>query len=233
MIDEQRHLMAAHNGARVPEGPGRPLRVLVADDHPLLLAGVRRMLEDQDGIEIVGQAESGREVLALTERRRPEIVLLDLRMPEGGGPGLIAQIRETWPDVKVVVLSASDDPQSVDGALSAGASSFIVKSAQLTDVASVLRQVSSGTIFHAAALRGPRADIGGEAAEPATDLLTCRERSILESVAAGLTTAAISKELWVSEHTVKFHLTNIYRKLGVANRAGAVRWALENGLVAA
>ena len=210
-----------------------PIRVLVADDHPLMLAGVRRMLEEQDDIEVVGQAQSGREVLALVERRAPDVVLLDLRMPDGGGPELIAQIRESWPQVKVVVLSASDDRVSVDGALLAGASSFIVKSANPVDVASVLRQVSSGAVYHApAALKVVGGSFRGDVKDDCGPRLTARELAILEAVAAGMTTAAISKDLWVSEHTVKFHLTNIYRKLGVVNRAAAIRYALEHGMAA-
>jgi DNA-binding NarL/FixJ family response regulator len=191
------------------------------------------MLDDHDDIEVVGQAQSGREVLALVERRAPEVVLLDLRMPDGGGPELIARIRETWPEVKIVVLSASDDRASVDSALLAGASSFIVKSASAVDVASVLRQVHSGAVFHAPAVMQV---VGGRRAEESERKtgpdLTDRERTILAAVAAGMTTAAISNDLWVSEHTVKFHLTNIYRKLGVANRAAAIRYALEHGIAA-
>lgn len=211
-----------------------PLKVLIADDHPLMLAGVRRVLERAETIEIVGEARSGRELLELIERRRPGLVLMDLRMPGFVGTEGIERVRAEWPNVKVVVLSASEDRATIDGALSAGASAFIVKSVNVADIASVLRQVwGAGTVFHATAR--PQPVIGGH---PVTDdcespVLTEREHTILKAVAAGMTTAAISSDLWVSEHTVKFHLTNIYRKLGVRNRASAVRWALENGLVAA
>jgi DNA-binding NarL/FixJ family response regulator len=207
-----------------------PLKVLIADDHPLMIAGVRRVLERSEEIEVVGEARSATEVMSLIERRRPQLVLLDLRMPGTTGFECIHRIRADWPEVKIVVLSADEDRASIDGALHAGASAYIVKSVSLADVASVLRQTACGSVFHAIA-RGP----GGTRPidEPELPLLTDRERTILDAVAAGLTTAAISQNLWVSEHTVKFHLTNIYRKLGVANRAGAVRYALENGLLAA
>jgi DNA-binding NarL/FixJ family response regulator len=230
---------------RIPAQPGDPwdgpgfaappaFRVLIADDHPLILAGIRRALEDADDIEVAGQAGSAGELLALIERRCPDVVLMDLRMPGVTGPELIARIVERWPEVKVVVLSASDDRASVDSALLAGASAFVVKTANTLDVASVLRQVrGGGSVFHAPAPRRSAAGGGLEGpVELAGPALTARERTILEAVAAGLTTAAISKELWVSEHTVKFHLTNIYRKLGVPNRAGAIRFALEHGLAA-
>jgi DNA-binding NarL/FixJ family response regulator len=106
-----------------------------------------------------------------------------------------------------------------------------VKSVDPADIASVLRQAATGSVYHATARR--QQAVGEIDEEPEGPALTAREQTILEAVATGLTTAAISQSLWVSEHTVKFHLTNIYRKLGVANRAGAVRYALENELVAA
>jgi DNA-binding NarL/FixJ family response regulator len=206
-----------------------PLKVLIADDHPLVLAGVRRVLEHHDDIEIVGEARSGSELLEMIGRRRPGLVLMDLRMPGPSGGECIATIRDRWPDVKVVVLSASQDRPSIDEALGAGASAFVVKRVEPSDIAAVLRQAARGTVFHASS--APRA-LGAQAAatEREAPLLTEREQSILTAVASGMTTSAISEELWVSEHTVKFHLTNIYRKLGVRNRAGAVRYAMENGV---
>jgi len=210
---------------------GTPLKVLIADDHPLMIAGVRRALERSEDIEIAGEAHSGPELMAMVERRRPQVVLTDLRMPGTNGADCIAQIRSSWPDVRVVVLSACEDRPSIDAALNAGASAFVVKSVDATDIVAVLRQAASGSVFHSPSTPAPRAS--GAEDEPSLPELTDRERAILEAVALGKTTAVISRELWVSEHTVKFHLTNIYRKLGVANRAGAVRYALQNGLVAA
>ncbi len=210
---------------------GAPLKVLIADDHPLMIAGVRRALERSEDIEIAGEAHSGPELMALVERRRPQVVLTDLRMPGTDGANCIEQIRTTYPEVRVVVLSACEDRPSIDAALNAGASAFVVKSINATDIAAVVRQAASGSVFHATSAPSRKTDESGE--ENALPELTERERAILEAVACGKTTAVISRELWVSEHTVKFHLTNIYRKLGVANRAGAVRYALQNGLVAA
>jgi DNA-binding NarL/FixJ family response regulator len=202
-------------------------RVLIADDHPLILAGIRRTLERGDGVEVVGEASSGPQVLALIERRRPEVVLLDLHMPGVEGHELIETIRRDWPEIKTVVLSANDDRSSVEGSLRAGASAYILKSVNPVDLPSLIRQVAGGAVFL------PR-----RAADPALEEdasypeLTDRERTILTAISSGATTTAISRELWVSEHTIKFHLTNIYRKLGVSNRAGAVRFALEHGLAA-
>jgi DNA-binding NarL/FixJ family response regulator len=208
---------------------GAPLKVLIADDHPLMIAGIRRTLEHSESIEIVGEARCGSEVMQLVERRKPQLVLLDLRMPGVCGAECIERIRSAAPTVKVVVLSACDDRPSIDAALAAGASAYIVKSVNPADIASVLRQAACGNVFHAT---GRAATSHPGQPESQGPVLTDRERVILEAVAAGLSTAAISKDLWVSEHTVKFHLTNIYRKLGVPNRAGAVRYAVEHGLAA-
>ncbi len=206
------------------------LKVLIADDHPLIVAGLRRALADHEDIEIVGEAQSGSEVMPLVERRRPDVVLLDLSMP--GDPVLesIERIAADRPATKTIVLSACDDRASIDAALSAGASAYVVKSVKAIDIASVVRQASNGAVFHAGA--APRGSSSSEPGEDETPLLTEREQTILDAIAAGLTTAAISEQLWISEHTVKFHLTNIYRKLDVGNRAGAIRYALKQGLVA-
>jgi DNA-binding NarL/FixJ family response regulator len=224
------YLMAVVAERRVDAVEVASLRVLIADDHPLMLAGIRRALERADGIEIAGEARSGPELLEMIERRRPDLVLMDLRMPGVTGADCIERIREGWPDIRIVVLSACDDRPSIDSALEAGASAYIVKSVNPFDVASALRQAwGAGTIFHS--VTAPRPVFGTPVSvQPEGPVLTERERTILASVAQGMTTAAISESLWVSEHTVKFHLTNIYRKLGVPNRAAAVRFALENNI---
>ncbi len=206
------------------------LRVLIADDHPLILAGIRRALERAEGIEIVGEAATGPQLLELIVRRRPTLVLMDLRMPEVSGTECIEEISYTWPEIKIVVLSAVEDRASIDAALSAGACAYVLKSLGLTDIVAILRQADSGCVFHAPSRAAGLASSGTAHQSP---LLTARERAILEAVANGLSTAAISRSLWISENTTKFHLKNIYRKLGVANRAGAVRYALEHELVAA
>jgi DNA-binding NarL/FixJ family response regulator len=204
------------------------LKVLVADDHPLILQGLRRALEACDDIDVVGEARTGTEVLPLVERRRPDVVVLDLHMPGMDGAACIAEIKRTSPEVKAIVLSASDERASIESATSAGASAYVIKSVSSVDIPALIRQVAAGyTVFQAPSDPGDAA-APDAASEPG---LTERELTILAAVASGLTTKAISGELWVSEHTVKFHLTNIYRKLGVRNRSGAVRYAYEHGLV--
>jgi DNA-binding NarL/FixJ family response regulator len=202
------------------------IKVLIADDHPLIIAGIRRTIEHVDDMEVVGEARSGPELMQLVERRRPDLVLMDLIMPGMTGVDAILRIRQRWPEVKCVVLSACDDRPTIDAALLAGASAYVLKSAHTVDIASVLRQASGGAVFHAPAEVQP---LPGVPDAPEAPTLTDRERSILSAVASGMTTSAISQDLWISEHTIKFHLTNIYRKLGVTNRAGAVRYALEHG----
>jgi DNA-binding NarL/FixJ family response regulator len=203
------------------------LKVLIADDHPLMLQAIRRVLEASEDIAVVGEARSGEEVLALVERRNPDLVLLDLRMPGLDGLECVAEIRRNWPDIKTVVISASYDRASIDSALLAGASAYILKSVSPIDIPSVLRQASAGAVYHVPSVPGSR---HGEQATAAGPDLTPRETTILMAVASGSTTKAIGQDLWLSEHTVKFHLTNIYRKLGVSNRSAAVRYAFENDL---
>ena len=194
----------------------RRISVLIADDHPLILTGIRRTLERSDDVEVIGEASSGPQVLAMIERRRPDVVLLDLQMPGVLGADCIAAIRRDWPAVKPIVLSAADDRSSIDAALNAGALAYVIKSVQPADLLSIIRQVASGVVHHIPSRVAPTPR--PEAADE-TPSLTSRELTILAAVASGMTTSAISSELWVSEHTIKFHLTNIYRKIGVSNRA--------------
>jgi DNA-binding NarL/FixJ family response regulator len=203
------------------------LKVLIADDHPLVRAGIRRTLEASRHISVVGEAGSGDELLVLIERRRPQMVLLDLRMPGLGGLQCIAQIAQSWPEIRTVVVSACEERASIDAALAAGASGYVVKSASPTELPKVLQQAWSRD-----GGQGALAPVvyGAAPAQAKRGALTRREAAVLRAVAGGLTTRAISEQLWLSEHTVKFHLTNIYRKLGVSNRSGAVRYALENEL---
>jgi DNA-binding NarL/FixJ family response regulator len=203
------------------------LKVLIADDHPLMLQGIRRALEMSEDIDVVGEARSGEEMLALVERRKPDLVLLDLHMPGLDGIDCIAELARSWPGVKAVVISASADRASIDSALLAGASAYILKSVSPVDIPSVLRQAATGAVYH---VPSAPSQPTGQLAPASGPELTPRETTILTAVAGGLTTKAISSDLWLSEHTVKFHLTNIYRKLGVSNRSGAVRYAFENDL---
>jgi len=202
------------------------LRVLIADDHRLMVEGTKQALEKAGGFEVVGEAVNGAQVLPLVRRLKPNLVLLDLRMPQIDGLTCLAKIRKEFPDVKVAILSVSQEPELIQTALKRGASAYIVKTIDPDDLAGALRQALDGNVFTTA---GVTEDPGERAARDAG--LTERELSIVRAVARGLSNEAISKELWVAEQTVKFHLTNIYRKLGVSNRTEAARYAFEQGLV--
>jgi len=201
-------------------------KVLIADDHPLVRSGVRRALEEEHDIEVVGEATNGAKVLPLIGQTGPDLVVLDISMPQLDGLACLDQIRKRYPDVKVVILSASGDPNRVQAALARGATAYVLKSVDVRDLASALRQAIEGTVFQAL---GVQQDSDGELAGSAG--LTKRETVILKAVARGLTNQAIGRELWVSEQTVKFHLRNIFRKLEVGSRTEAARYAFEHGLV--
>jgi DNA-binding NarL/FixJ family response regulator len=202
------------------------LRVLLADDHQLVLEAVARALEKAEDFTVVATTDSGAKVADLVARHRPDIVVMDLRMPGVDGLQALDQIRARDKSIKVVMLSASDSQVEIQAALARGANGFILKSVNPVDLPSALRQIHDGTVFHpgmqGAAPTASAADAAG---------LTDREVTLVRALARGLSNKEISKELWITEQTVKFHLSNIYRKLDVSNRTGAVRWAHEHGLV--
>lgn len=202
------------------------MKVLIADDHPLILAGIKHALDEAVGFEVVAEANNGAEVLPLVARTKPDLVLLDMRMPGMDGLTCLDRIRDRHPNIKVVILSVSTDPDVIQDVLNRGASAYIVKSVNPVDVPSALRQALEGSVFNAIGL--PEKRVADDAAKAAG--LTEREAAILKALTRGLSNDAIGKELWVAEQTVKFHLTNIYRKLDVSNRTEATRYAYENGL---
>jgi DNA-binding NarL/FixJ family response regulator len=200
------------------------VKVLIADANRLLLEGFRRALERVDDIEIVGAAHTGPHLLELVARRRPDLVAMDVHLQAADRTPCLDVLRREHPDLKVVVLSASAPPDLVRAALGRGAAAFIVKTVAPADIPSTLRQAYEQTVYHAV----------GVAARPEDPLrsagLTAREITILRALARGLSNKAISRELWVAEATVKFHLRNLYRKLGVANRVAAATYAHRHGV---
>jgi DNA-binding NarL/FixJ family response regulator len=201
------------------------IRVLVADDHSLTLEAVKEALRGDPGIKLVAEANSGRQALALASRSRPDVALLDMHMP-GSLDGLTCaeRIKKSMPDVKVVIISAFNDEASVRMAFRRGANAFISKAVDPRDIGPTIRATVQRTVFHAPV-------DGCEGNGQTTEGLSPRELSVLKAVAAGLPNKTISEHLWVSEHTVKFHLTNIFRKTETANRTEAARWAHERGLI--
>lgn len=204
------------------------VKVVIADDHPLILQSLRQALDAAEDFDVVGQTDSGAHVLPLVGRTSPELVLMDVQMPGMDGLTCLDLLRQRHPEVKVVLISASGDQGQIQGALRRGASGYILKSIDPVELPAALRAAINGTVFYAVG--------GGESAEEhvsRTVGLTEREVTILKALARGLSNKQLSQELWVTEQTVKFHLSNIYRKLGVANRAEAVGYAHRNGIAGA
>jgi len=201
------------------------MRVVIADDHRLVLDGIRRALEADGDFEIVGETQSGTQVLPLVGRTKPELVLLDVRMPHMDGLACLDEIRHRYPDVKVVMLSASASSDLIDTALRRGAAAYVVKTVDPDDLPGTLRQALEGNVHTAVGV-----DDSDRSSAKALGL-TEREVTILGALARGLSNDEIAKEFWVAPQTVKFHLTNIYRKLGVKNRTEATRLAYQHGLV--
>lgn len=204
----------------------RHMRVVIADDHRLILDGVRRSLEADGGFEIVGETQDGSQVLSIVSARQPDLVLLDVRMPNVDGLACLDEIHRRHPQIKVVMLSASTSPDLIATALRRGASAYLAKSVDPADLPSTLRQVLDGKALSTSEAEVDTADAGAKSLG-----LTDRELSILRALTRGLSNAEIAKELWVTEQTVKFHLTNTYRKLGARNRTQASRIAQQHGLV--
>jgi DNA-binding NarL/FixJ family response regulator len=215
-------------GESIDPGHGHVLRVLIADDHRLVIAGLRAALYEDDGIEVVGEASTGRSAVELARTLEPDLVLLDLRMPDGDGMWALRELREVLPEVRVIVLSMYDDHDVVDSAIGEGATGYIVKSIDPRDLSAAIRQTMAGTVFTAGAVIDPR---GARVAASRPAGITERELEALRLVAEGLSNAQIARRLWVTEQTIKFHLSNVYRKLGVSNRTEASRWAQRQGLL--
>jgi DNA-binding NarL/FixJ family response regulator len=201
------------------------MKVLVADDHRLMLAAVRMAFSEEADIEIVGEASAGQEVLPLVGRTSPDVVLLDLRMPGMDGLRCLELLRERHPSVKAIIFSASDDPAAVEAAFARGAVAFIQKSINPADLAAVVRQAVASNVFFAAG--------AAVSVEPVDRLwnLSVRETEILRALAEGPSNKQIARDLWLSDQTIKYHLTNIYRKLGVSSRTEAVVLAYERGVI--
>jgi DNA-binding NarL/FixJ family response regulator len=204
------------------------LRVLVADDHRLMLAAVRRTLAAAEDFEIVGEVSVGSHVVPAVRETAPDVVLLDLRMPELDGLACLERLRKHDPRIAVVILSSYSDEAQIEAARAGGARGYVVKTVEPVDLPSVLRKALSGSPF---AVWGTKEEpqvvavAGGSA-------LSERETAVLAAVARGLSNREIGRQLWISEQTVKFHLRNIYRKLGISSRTEAARYAYRNGFAA-
>ncbi len=200
-------------------------KLVIADDHQLMLAAVRMALQDAPDMEIVGETQAGRALLPLVGRTSPDVVLLDLRMPGIDGLRCLELLRDRHPEVKTIVLSGSDDPAAVEASFARGAVAFIQKNIDPADLAAAVRQAIASNLFYSRAKASPVAAAGRDWN------LTPRESEILHALAEGRSNKQMAQHFWLSIQTIKYHLTNIYRKLGVDSRTQAVRLAYEHGLL--
>jgi DNA-binding NarL/FixJ family response regulator len=208
-----------------------PRTALVVDGDAGWLESVKPILASA-GVEPIGSTTSSRSTVALVRKLRPSLLVIGLRTPPGepDGISLVGPALSVHDELKVIVASSTPAPADVDAAFAAGACAFVVRSAQPEDLAAAIRVAFSGTVFIGAAGVAGLKQVTGH--EP-LDRLTSREREILQLVSEGHTNAELAHMLWVTEQTVKFHLSNIYRKLDVSNRTEASRWAQRAGLLAA
>jgi DNA-binding NarL/FixJ family response regulator len=212
-----------------PDSLSMELDVLIADSHRLTLDGMRVAIERTGDLRVVDAVASAADLLAALKRHAPHVVLVDADLPDMDGERCVGLIRQNHPGVKVGVTLADRDVPRIQRVLAAGAAACIMKSVDPAHLPMAVSQIVEATLFTASGCApAPAAE---ESPRGVADL-TAREVTMLRAIARGLSNKAIGRELWVTEQTVKFHLNNVYRKLGVPNRTAAARFAYEHGIVA-
>ncbi|GLK15588.1 response regulator [Herbiconiux flava] len=212
----------------------RPVGVALIDDHPLVRAGLVALLEEAGGIAVVGEASDGGDALALIERTRPDVLLMDLSMPGTGGIEATGIVRREHPELAVVILTSSHTGDDLRAALAAGATGYVVKDAEPAEIAAAVQAAARGhrpidpRVTHALLPEAGTASARpGDADEPQP--IRGREAEVLTLLARGLANKQIAHELGIAERTVKVHVGSIFRRLGVGDRVSAALWARENG----
>ena len=212
-----------------------PIRILVVDDHAVVREGLRTFLDLQDGLEVVGEATDGVEAVDQARRLAPNVILMDLVMPELDGVGAMRALRTEAPDSRVIVLTSFLDDDRLLPAIQAGAAGYLLKNVEPSELARAIRAAHRGEaiIDPSAAARLVEAIADGAATRaPEPERLTRREREVLELIAGGRSNKRIALELGISEKTVKAHVGRVLAKLGVADRTQAALLAVRDGLVA-
>jgi DNA-binding NarL/FixJ family response regulator len=211
-----------------------PVRVLIADDHPLFRRGIRTLLRSASSLELVGEAETGDQAVAMAVELQPDVVLMDLQMPDGGGISATRRIVAAAPSVRVLVVTLFQDDDSVFAALRAGAHGYMVKDAGEREMIRAIEAVGHGEAIFSPTIAGRvLAYFGAPRSDPTQRFfptLTEREREILDLIARGQGNTMIARELNVSPKTIANHVSNIFSKLQVADRAEAIIRARDAGL---
>jgi len=208
------------------------VRVLIVDDHAVVRAGLRLLLEAEEDIEPVAEAASAREAVFEARTARPDVILLDVVMPDQSGLDVLPQLLEESPESHVLVLSMQDDPQYVRQAFAAGASGYVLKEAADTEVVDAIREVARGGRYVHPTLGARLVEADAEERKRAeSDPLSEREREVLRLLALGHTNQEIAKMLYISVRTAETHRAHIMQKLRLQSRAELVRYALEQGLL--
>jgi len=215
------------------------IRVLVVDDHAVVREGIRHVLSDGAGFEVVGEAQSGAEAISGAAQFQPDVVVLDISMPGGSGLHAVGEILERVDGVHVLMLSVHEDVEYVLESVRAGAHGYLRKDSTPAELREAIRAVHAGRTFFSPAMAEQVAEALSKGREPrpaaparATDVLTAREREILVHIAQGKTNKEIGVELGISTRTVEAHRDSLMRKLGIRTVAGLTRLALEQGLLA-
>jgi len=205
--------------------PVAPIRILIADDHPVVREGLAAMIKRRTDMTVVAEANHGQEAVALFHQHQPDVVLMDLRMPEMDGVEAILTIREQTPEARVIVLTTYDTDEDIYRALRAGAKAYLLKDTPREELLDTIRAVSAGRT------RVP-SDVAAKLVERvSSETLTAREVDVLRLIVAGHSNREIATLLYISEGTVKTHVNHILMKLGVSDRTQAVTTALKRGLV--
>jgi len=205
-----------------------PIRLLIADDHPVVRDGLSGMFSGEDGFEVIGQAANGAQAVTLACALEPDVILMDLRMPEMDGVAAIAELARRKVAARVLVLTTYDTDSDVVRAVEAGATGYLLKDSPREDLLRAVRAAARG---EAALSPSVATRLLGQVRAPAQEPLSQRELEVLEMVARGATNREAAAKLFISEATVKTHLLHIYAKLGVSDRAAAVAEGFQRGLL--